>query len=66
MKLGGEGMAAESVRKCLADCIVHIVERLSGKDDPYKAIMHLMCFKDEADEKIMKRMPELAGKAALK
>ena len=65
MELGGEGMAAEGVRKCLANCIVHIVEDLSGEDDPYKAIMRLMCFNDEIDEKVKERMLELAGKAAL-
>ena len=49
----------------MADCIVHIVEDLSGEDDPYKAIMQLMRFNDEIDEKVKERMLELAGKAAL-
>lgn len=65
MNLGGEGMIAEGVRKCLADCIVHIVEHLSGEDDPYKAIMHLMRFKDEVTKKAKERTLELVGKAAL-
>lgn len=65
VRLGGKGLATEGVRECLANCIVHIVENLSGEDDPYTAILRLMRFRDEVNEKMLERIPELAGKAAL-
>ena len=64
MELGGKGTDIGGVRQCLTNYIVHIVEDLSGEDDPYKAIMQLMRFKDEIDEKAKERIPTLVGKAA--
>ena len=63
MELGGEGMATEGVRKCLADCIVHIVEHLSEKDDPSKAIMHLLCFTKEINVMVKDHIAKLVAQA---